>query len=234
MRASRMAFLGAGLAALVAAVLPPFDAAADRQLSVHMVEHLLIVFVAAPLIVAGAPVRLALRTLPHGGRDALVRLLHSRPARLLGHPVMAWSVFAAVILGTHLPAVYDLALRAPAVHAAEHTLYLWAALLFWAPVIGADPVPHRLSAGAGLVYMITAMVPMTVVGVWLLTADRVVYPHYTTFAGALSDQRSGAVVMWLGGGVAMVAATSIVAWAALVREERRARAREAHLSGAHR
>jgi putative membrane protein len=68
----RPVFLGAGLAVLVAALLPPFDAAADEQLSVHMVQHLLIVFVAAPLIVAGAPIRLALRHLPRGGRDALV------------------------------------------------------------------------------------------------------------------------------------------------------------------
>src|SRR3954454_14471505 len=84
--------LGAGLAVLVAALLPPFDAAADDQLSVHMVQHLLIVLVAAPLIVAAAPIRLALRHLPPGGRDALVRLLHGRLARWLGPPVVAWSV----------------------------------------------------------------------------------------------------------------------------------------------
>jgi len=97
MRASRLAFLGGGLAVLVVALLPPLDAAADRQLSIHMVQHLLIVFVAAPLIVAGAPVRVAVRTLPREGRDALVRLLHSRVARAIGHPMVAWSIFAAVM-----------------------------------------------------------------------------------------------------------------------------------------
>src|SRR5439155_1336113 len=90
---------GALLFLVVAALLPPLDAAADEQLSVHMVQHLLIVFVAAPLIVAGAPIRVALRHLPRGGRDALVRLLHSRLAHVLGHPVVAWSVFAAAIVG---------------------------------------------------------------------------------------------------------------------------------------
>jgi cytochrome c oxidase assembly factor CtaG len=214
-----------GLAVLIAALLPPFDAAADDQLSVHMVQHLLIVFVAAPLIVAGAPIRLALRHLPPGGRDALVRLLHSRLAHWLGHPVVAWSVFAAVMLGTHVPAVYDLALRVPAVHACEHALYLWAALVFWAPLIGVDPVPHRLSSIGAVLYMLTAMIPMTVVAVWLLTADSVVYDHYSS----LSDQRSGAVVMWLGGGLLMIAGTLIVVWLAMVREERRQRAREAYL-----
>jgi putative membrane protein len=228
MRPSRVALLGGGLAVLIAAILPPFDAAADRQLSVHMVQHLLIVFVAAPLIVAGAPIRLALRTLPRGGRDAMVRLLHSRVARALGHPVVAWSVFAAVILGTHVPAFYDLALREPAVHAAEHALYLWAALLFWAPLIAVDPVPHRLSPIGAIVYMLTAMVPMAIVGVWLLTADRVVYPHYAQLSGALADQRSGAVVMWLGGSVVMIVATLAIAWMAMLREEARQRAREAY------
>jgi putative membrane protein len=228
MRASRLALLASGLGVLIAAVLPPFDAVADRQLSVHMVQHLLIVFVAAPLIVAGAPIRLALRTLPRRGREALVRLLHSRVAHALGHPVVAWSVFAAVMLGTHIPAVYDLALRVPAVHAGEHALYLWAALIFWAPLIAVDPVPHRLSSIGAVLSMLTAMIPMTVVGVWLLTAERVVYPHYASYAGALSDQHAGAVVMWLGGTGVMIAATLIVVWLAMLREERHARAREAY------
>jgi putative membrane protein len=232
MRPSQLAFLGTGIVVLIAAVLPGVDAAADRQLSVHMVQHLLIVFVAAPLIVAGAPVRLALRTLPHGGRDALVRVLHSRVVHALGHPVVAWSIFAAVILGTHIPGFYDLALREPVVHAGEHALYFWAALIFWAPLIAVDPVPHRLSPIGDIVYMLTAMIPMTIVGVWLLSAQSVVYPHYAAFSGALADQRNGAVVMWLAGSLVMIAATLIVVWMAMLREERQARAREAYLPGA--
>jgi putative membrane protein len=228
MRASRLAFLAGGIGVLIVAVLRPFDAVADRELSVHMVQHLLIVFVAAPLIVAGAPIRLALRTLPREGREALARLLHSRVARALGHPVVAWSIFAVVMLGTHIPAVYDLALRVPAVHAGEHALYLWAALVFWAPLIAIDPVPRRLSSIGAVLYMLTAMIPMTLVGVWLLTADRVVYPHYAAYAGALANQHAGAVVMWVGGTGAMVAATLIVVWLAMLREERQARAREAY------
>jgi putative membrane protein len=227
-RNGQTALLAAGLAVLVASLVPPFDAAADRRLTVHMVQHLLIVVVAAPLIVAGAPIRLALRTLPGDGREALVRLLHSRFARTLGHPVVAWSIFAVVLLGTHVPAFYDLALRHPVVHAGEHALYLWAALVFWAPLIGADPVPHRLTSIGAVLYMLTAMIPMTVVGVWLLTADRVVYPHYAGYANALADQHSGGVVMWLAGSVLMIAATLICVWAALLREERHARAREAY------
>jgi putative membrane protein len=228
MRASRLAFLGSGIAVLIVALLPPFDGAADRQLSVHMVQHLLIIFVAAPLIVAGAPIRLAFSVLGRDGRRALARLLRSRVAHVLGHPLVAWSLFAAVMLGTHVPAFYDLTLRAPVVHAGEHALYLWAALIFWAPLIAVDPVPHRLSSIGAVLYMLTAMIPMTIVGVWLLTADRVVYPHYAAYAGALTDQRNGAVIMWLGGTGLMIVATLVTVWLALLREERHAQAREAY------
>ena len=233
MRPSQLAFLGAGIAVLIVSVLPGIDAASDRQLSVHMVQHLLIIFVAAPLIVAGAPVRLMLRTLPRGGRQALVRIMQSRVVHAVGHPVVAWSLFAAVMLGTHIPGFYDLALREPVVHAGEHALYFWSALIFWAPLIAVDPVPHRLSPIGGIVYMLSAMVPMTIVGVWLLSAQSVVYAHYAGYSGALADQRNGAVVMWLAGGLVMIAATLIVAWLAMLREERRERAREAYLPGAH-
>jgi cytochrome c oxidase assembly factor CtaG len=82
--------------------------------------------------------------------------------------------------------------------------------------------------------MITAMVPMTIVGVWLLSSQSVVYPHYAAFSDALTDQHNGAVVMWLAGGLVMIAATLIVAWVAMLREERNARAREAYLPGVQR
>ena len=72
------------------------------------------------------------------------------------------------------------------------------------------------------------MIPMTIVGVWLLTADRVVYPHYAAYAGALTDQHNGAVIMWLGGTGLMIVATLVTVWLALLREERHARAREAY------
>jgi cytochrome c oxidase assembly factor CtaG len=76
--------------------------------------------------------------------------------------------------------------------------------------------------------MLTAMVPMSIVGVWLLSASQVVYSHYAGFADALADQHNGAVVMWLAGGVVMILATLAVAWVAMLREEARQRAREAY------
>ena len=226
------AFLG-GLAVLLLASQSGIDTWSERLLSIHMVQHLLVTLVAALLLTAGAPLTLALSTLPRGGRAALTRLLRGRLAACLGHPLVAWSLFAAVLLLTHIPAVYGAALRNPALHALEHALYLWAALLFWAPVVAADPLPRRLSTVGVLAYLLAAMAPMSAIGAALLMTDQVAYGHYAATAAAagvspLHDQRTGAAIMWIGGGLMMVVATIGGAWLAMLREERRARAREAY------
>ena len=166
-----------------------------------------------------------------------MRLLHSRAVRVVAHPLAALSIFAAVLVVTHVPAVYDAALGDPFVHGLEHALYLWAALLFWAPVVAADPLPHRLSPVGNLGYLLAAMIPMSAVGAWLISSDAVAYSPYVGAArrlgvSALADQRVGATIMWLGGTLVLVGATLAAAWTALVREERRARAREERVPAA--
>jgi putative copper resistance protein D len=222
----------AGLAVLAAASETGIDTWSERLLSVHMAQHLLIIVAAAPLLVAGAPVSLALRTLPRGGRDGLVGLLRTPAVDALTRPPVALALLTAVLLATHVPTVYDAALTHPLVHGLEHAAYLWAALLFWAPVIAVDPLPHRLSPIGNVGYLLAAMVPMSAIGAVLISSDTVVYAPYLASAraagvSALADQRSGATVMWLGGTLVLVAATLGAAWVSMLREERRARAREA-------
>jgi cytochrome c oxidase assembly factor CtaG len=115
--------------------------------------------------------------------------------------VGAVSVFSVVLVATHLPAVYGLALRDETAHVAEHALYLVAALIMWAPLLGVDPLPHRLTARARLACLATCMVPMLAVGAWLGLASGAVYPHYVADLGpaALHDQRVAATIMWAGG-----------------------------------
>ena len=229
--AHRTAAFLAGLAVLGAALGSALALSAEALLSAHVIEHLLVTMVAAPLLVAGAPVALALRAL-HGRPHArLAQAVRSRAARGATHPVVAWTLFAAATLGTHVPLVYEAALRSAPLHAVEHIVLLATAVLFWLPLVGTNPVRHRLSALGAVPYMLLAMVPMTLVGVALVSWSGILYPaHLATGRelglSALADQASAGATMWLGGSLVLVAALVGLGMRALLREERRAVARE--------
>lgn len=223
------AFLG-GLAVLVLALQSGLDREAERRLGAHMWQHLLLTMAVPPLVLLGAPFELALRTLPPRARASLARRLRGRAARALTRPAAALAVFAAVLVGSHVPAVYEAALRSPPLHDLEHAAYLTAAFLFWAPAIDAARTPAAPSPAGRVLYLLLAMPPMALVGVALMSASRVVYPHYAAVAGgaALPDQRTGGMVMWVGGTLTLAAVVVLAGWAALRAEERRQVAREAY------
>ena len=173
---------------------------ADTRLSVHMLEHMIIWVVVAPLLVAGAPLRLAFFALRSPGRRRLARCLRSRLVTALTAPVVAVSLFAAVIVVTHLPAVYGLTLTNDYAHAAEHGLYLIGAMLIWAPLLGVDPLPNRPGPRGQLACVVACLVPMLGVAIWLGASPVPVYSHYAQALGpsALGDQRLAATIMWVG------------------------------------
>jgi putative membrane protein len=207
--AARTASFMAGLAVLIFAIDSGVGAEADSYLSAHMVEHMLIWLAAAPLLVAGAPLRLAFFALASPGRRRLAGIVRRRPVVALTGPVWSTAGFSALIVVTHLPAVYDLTLRSDLVHICEHALYLIAACLVWAPLIGADPLPHRPGPAARATCVIVCMVPMGLVSAWLLLAGAPVYEPYRHALGvvaALHDQRLAGVIMLVAGAPALVTA----------------------------
>jgi putative membrane protein len=206
------AFLG-GLA-LVAVALVGLDAAAHRTLSAHMTQHLVLVFGAAPLLVLGSPVALALRATGARAR----RLLR---AGALAHPLAGWVALVATMCLTHFTGVYEAALAHPALHAAEHLAYLGAAALFWRPVLGADPVPHRPGPLGRLLYLMLAAGPLSVAGVAMESSRHAWYAAYATRPGALADQHLAGAIMWVGGGLALAVVTIAATWAGLQREHAR-------------
>lgn len=194
-------FLG-GLTVLLVAVDSGIGVEADEHLTAHMVEHMLIWLAAAPLLVAGAPVRLALFALGRRGRRRLSTALHSRPAVALTGPALSTILFSAVVVVTHVPAVYDLTLESGLAHVAEHALYLLAATLVWVPLIGADPLPHRLGPSGRCLCVVACMVPMAAIAAWLLAAGAPVYESYEATLGAgaaLDDQRVAGLIMLAAG-----------------------------------
>jgi putative membrane protein len=205
----------AGLAVIGLALLSPVEAYEGSLFSVHMVQHLLLEFVAAPLLLAGAPITLTLRTATPRVRRTLLSVLQSRVVHALAFPVVAWVLFAAVNWGWHFSGLYDQALENPLLHHVQHATFLGAALLFWWPVVGADPSPWRLPYAARLVYLFLALPQNSFLGVALLSASTVLYPHYVTNARdwgipPLDDQALGGVLMWVVGDLAFVAGMLLV------------------------
>jgi putative membrane protein len=229
-RRRRTASFLAGLACLVVALQSGIDAYSDRLLSVHMVQHMLILLLAPLLLLGGRPVVLALAALPPGRRAGVARAL-ARTRRFTA-PAPALAGFAAIVVLTHLPAFYDATLRHGVVHYAEHALYLLAGLLMWSPLVDGDPAPrHRLSGLGRLVYLLIAMLPMALVGAYLNRQAGLVYPAYGPPAHALGisatdDQAQAGAIMWVLGNSVMVAVGLWVSVAAMIAEERRLVARE--------
>jgi putative membrane protein len=217
---------------VVASPSPGLDVYSDRLASLHMVQHLALTFVAAPLLAAGAPLTLALGATCGRGRAGLVRVIGSAPVGALARPVSSWLLFVGVIVGWHLSPLYDLALSHPLLHALEHLLLLTTAVLFWTQVVAVDPLPRRLGPIGRLLYLLAAMPAMSVIGLWLVGSHTVRYPAYLVPTRALGlsplhDQHIAGVIMW-GGDALLGVITLMIACNALLQEERRAAARDAH------
>ncbi len=197
----RTACFCAGMALLAVDLYSGIGTQADVRLSVHMLEHMIMWVLVAPLLAAGAPIRLAFFALGRSGRRALAGWLRARPLAWLTSPVGSVTVFSAVLLVTHVPAIYGLALTNDTVHEAEHAAYMATALLMWAPLLGVDPLPHRASPRGQVACLAACMAPMLLVGAWLGLAPHAVYSHYAAGLGpaALHDQRLAATIMWAGG-----------------------------------
>jgi len=172
--------------------------------SAHMVQHLLLLFPIPILLLRAAPVTLLLRLASPRWRARLLALLQSRAVGVISHPLVAWILLTFVMWATHLSPLFDAALENPLIHDLEHLLYLTTALLFWAPVFSLDPIRHRLSRPAALVYLFTQMPQNSFLGVAIMWSPRVLYPHYENLNRSwgptpLEDQQLAGALMWLVG-----------------------------------
>ena len=190
---------GAGLAVVAASLLGTVDALADASLAWHMVQHLALVTLAAPLLLLGAPLRLAMAALPARPATALARTLNSMPLRVVTHPAFAWLQFAVVLYGTHFSPLYEAALENEAVHAFEHALYMVSALVFWTPLLAVAPAPHAPSHPVRILALFLALPMSAFLGFAFYVTQHVLYAHYAGNPGALDDQLNAGAVMWLAG-----------------------------------
>jgi putative membrane protein len=216
----RVAAWLAGLAAVLIALTSAVDVYAEDLLGVHMIQHLLLAMVAPPLLAMGAPVTLLLRIASPDVRHRLILpVLHSRVVRLVASPLVAWPLFAITMWLTHFSPLYNMALEDPVVHLAEHLVFLGTGVLFWWPVVAADPVPRRMGFGSRLAYLVLQMPVNAAVGLAIYFAPGVLYAHYATLQrrwgpDPLTDQQIGGVLMWGVGDLLLLLAIPavIAAW----------------------
>ena len=238
-------FGATGGAVLLLSVSPYLNELAELYLWVHMIQHLIITLVAAPLLVLALALYLSRAQGPPASTPGLNapdlvvagpytadpceisgwlgRLLGSRPLRVLLHPVVTWVVFAVVMWAAHLSPLYQAALESTPLHAAEHLLFLGAGLLFWAPVMGVRPGAPALAWPARIGYVIAALPQQSFLALILYSSKTLLYPHYAATDwpdGPLADQRLGATIMWLGGDALLLVAL-LVLIAAWMRAEQR-------------
>ncbi len=185
-----------GLGVLAIAVLSPVDEWAQRLFWVHMLQHLLLLYLAAPLLAIAVP--LALPGSGHPPRRARMAWLTS--------PVCAFCLSTVVLWLWHLPAAYELALQNDPVHALEHLSFLGAFGLYWWELLAPAPSSHLRSNGARTLYLLAGATQAMLLGALITLSDHVLYAHYLLISrpsglSSLADQQLGGALMWLSGPV---------------------------------
>lgn len=211
----RTPLFAAGLLTIVAALSPPMERLSDSLFSMHMVQHVLLLEVAAPLIVLGKPWNRLWRPFSLSTRRAVAggvaRGEWAAPVRWgagwLVVPAVAFVLMNGVFVLWHVPALYNAALAQPALHDLEHLTFFLTALLFWAHLLGDGPFRARLTLPWRAAYAVGAMVVGWGLAVVIAAAPSPLYVHYAELAdrpwglSALADQQLAAGIMWVPGSV---------------------------------
>lgn len=203
-----------GLLAIFLALASPVEPFSSLLLSIHMMQHLLLMLVAPPLLWMGAPLLPMLRGLPIAIRRQWIGPLLRAPLLRAGflwlmHPVVAWLLFIAAMWIWHTPQLYERTLGFDNLHYLEHGCFLGTALLFWYPVIQPFPSRPRFSRWVMLPYLLLADIQNTILAAILTFSDRVLYPHYANVPriwniSPLEDQAIAGVIMWVPGSISFL------------------------------
>ncbi len=194
------AYFWAGWTVLALALISPIHEMGEELFSAHMVQHEILMLVAAPLLVLSRPLAPLLRGLPVAWR---------RPAGRISKAITvsaftAWWIHGAAIWIWHAPFLFQATLRSQWMHAAQHASFFFSALLFWWGIL-------ETSAGAGVLYVFTTAVHTSILGALLTFAPHPVYPAYGATVGQwgltlLEDQQLGGLIMWVPAGLVYLGA----------------------------
>ena len=209
-----------GFGALTFSLVGPPDALAEDLFFLHMLQHLLLTLVAAPLLLAASPVAAYLWSLPVGVRHTVAESVSQRGKtgwlmRKLTFPKVAIIVYILTMYIWHLPTIYEAAIHNEPLHYFEHLMFLTVGVMFWWPVVGPAPMRTPLSYPQRLLYLMLAFTPSAALGALLTLVGTVAYSHYETTPlhwglEAQEDQNIGGLIMWVPGGFILLGAATIL------------------------
>ena len=207
LRRWRLAAFVSGVFTVWAAIGSPLAGMDHELLTVHMLQHLLLMTVAAPLMLLGAPVIILLNGLPgplvnHALRQPLRCSLVHRLERTVAHPVSCWLASTVAVIAWHIPALFELGLQSEWWHEGEKVCFLAAGLLFWWPVIQPWPSVANWPRWTIPLYLFLATLPCDALSAFLTFCNRVAYPNYLSShrvlsMSALGDQECAGALMWV-------------------------------------
>jgi len=201
----RLASFLFGMSLVWAALGSPLVAYEHDLLTVHMIQHLLLMTFASALILLGEPLLVIWHSLPRFGKVVVSPLfrwpLAQRFGRALSRPALCWIVSASTLVGWHVPALFTLGMHSEVWHCVEQASFLGAGLLFWVPVIEPWPGVSMGPQWSTLLYLFLATLPCDLLSGFLVFSDRVAYPLYFSMPrhfgfSVLEDQQCAAALMW--------------------------------------
>ena len=205
----RVLYFYAGLVVVTVSLVSPLDALATTLFSAHMVQHLMLILIAAPLLVLGAPVLPVMMVLPRTVRR-ISRTIERAPvvdavSRAVMNPVVVLALHSIALWAWHLPSPYQAALGDDVLHGGEHITFVATAMLFWALVIGSRG-RRRLGHGPAILLTFVTALQSAALGVVLTFASTVLYPVHASRTQAwgltaLEDQQLAGAIMWIPAGV---------------------------------
>jgi putative membrane protein len=184
----------AGLVAVDLALQSPVATFSMGYFQAHVIQHLLLMVVAPPLLALGAPMTLALQTSGRKGKVRLLRLLNARPFQLLTHPVPVWFLYYFSMFAFFLTFALGFAMNHMWVMDLVNLAFLGASTLFWWPIVGLDPIPHwQMGHGTRIVSLLIGVPIESFLALALLSSARPAASMYT-----VGSTHAGAAILWIG------------------------------------
>ncbi|GAA4698155.1 cytochrome c oxidase assembly protein [Phytohabitans rumicis] len=221
-------FVVAGLGSIAVVTVSGLHAYDTTLLSVHMVQHMVLSMVAPIFLALGAPVTLALRVLHGAPRRRLLAVVHSRVAKVLTFPLVAYALFVANPFALYFTGLYRLTLENEFAHEVVHAHFILTGCLFFWPLIGLDPLPGRWPYPGRALLMVLSVPFHTVLGLTIMQSTTLLggdyYPSLgLSWADPWTDQEIAGGILWAGGELVSITMLGVLVMQWFKQSEREAR-----------